>query len=192
MNFRKGEFAHAREATASSARARYLWIGAILVAAVASADLYTKYTLQMSKYQTLKTQVREQFQTMFPDVKNVVDEVQQAKTTVAEMKKKAALFGSGDWTPLQLMAELTRRMPPSVKIEVQDLVIESGRLRLEAETDSFESVDKVKASLGRFEAFRDVTVSDAKVSADQSKVRFRLTMTLAPKAIDNEFERQSE
>jgi len=181
MNFRKGEFAHRREATASSARARFLWIGALLVAAVAATDLYTKYTLQMSKYQTLKTQVREQFRAMFPDVKNVVDEVQQAKTTVAEMKKKAALFGSADWTPLQLMAELTQRMPPSVKIEVQDLVIEAGRLRLEAETDSFESVDKVKASLGQFEAFRDVTVSDAKVSADQSKVRFRLTMTLAAK-----------
>lgn len=183
MNFRKGEFAHSREATASSARARYLWIGALLVAVVAAADLYTKYTLQMSKYQTLKTQVREQFRTMFPDVKNVVDEVQQAKTTVAEMKKRAALFGSGDWTPLQLMAELTQRMPPSVKVEVQDFVIEPGRLRLEAETDSFESVDKVKASLGQFAAFRDVTVSDAKVSADQSKVRFRLTMTVASKEL---------
>ncbi|MBI3812416.1 MAG: type IV pilus assembly protein PilM [Nitrospirae bacterium] len=184
MNFRKGEFAHGREATASSARARYLWIGALLVASVAAADLYTKYTLQMGKYQTLKTQVREQFRTMFPDVKNVVDEVQQAKSTVAEMKKKVALFGTSDWTPLQLMAELTQRMPPSVKIEVQDFVIEPGRLRLEAETDSFESVDKVKSLLGQFGAFRDVTVSDAKVSADQSKVRFRLTMTVASKESD--------
>jgi len=192
MNFRKGEFAHGREAIASSARVRYLWIGALVVAAVASADLYTKYTLQTSKYQMLKTEVREQFRTMFPEVQNVVDEVQQAKTAVAEMRKKAALFGTGDWTPLQLMAELTRRMPPSVKLEVQDLVIESGRLRLEAGTDSFESVDKVKASLGQFEAFRDVTVSDAKVSADQSKVRFRLTMTLAPKDLGGESGRQSE
>jgi Tfp pilus assembly protein PilN len=79
------------------------------------------------------------------------------------------------------MAELTRRMPPSVKIEVQDFVIEQGRLRLEAETDSFESVDKVKAALGQFEAFKDVTVSDAKVSADQARVHFRMTMTLVPK-----------
>jgi general secretion pathway protein L len=192
INFRKGEFTHGREASASSVRARYLWIGAFLVATVAAADLYTKYSLQTSKYQTLKTQVREQFRTMFPGTQSVVDEVLQAKTAVAEMKKKAALFGSADWTPLQLMAELTRRVPPSAKIEVQDLVIESGRLRLEAETDSFESVDKVKASLGQFEAFRDVTVSDAKVSADQSRVRFRLTMTLAPKEPGNEFGKAAE
>jgi len=180
MNFRKGEFAYGRE-TASRSRARYLWVGALLVAAVAAADLYMKYSLQLSKYERLKTQVREEFHAMFPDVKNVVDEVQQAKTAVADMKKKSALFGLGDWTPLQLMAELTRRMPPSVKIEVQDFVIEQGRLRLEAETDSFDSVDKIKASLGQFEAFKDVTVSDAKVSADQARVRFRLTMTVAPK-----------
>ena len=180
MNFRKGEFAYGRE-TASRSRARYLWVGALLVAAVAAADLYMKYSLQLGKYERLKTQVREEFHAMFPEVKNVVDEVQQAKTAVADMKKKSALFGLGDWTPLQLMAELTRRMPPSVKIEVQDFVIEQGRLRLEAETDSFDSVDKIKASLGQFEAFKDVTVSDAKVSADQARVRFRLTMTVAPK-----------
>jgi general secretion pathway protein L len=181
MNFRKGEFAYGREAAASRSRARYVWVGALLVATVAAADLYMKYNIQVKKYEALKTQVREEFHAMFPDVTNVVDEVQQAKTAVADMKKKSAMFGMGDWTPLQLMAELTRRMPPSVKIEVQDFVIEPGRLRLEAETDSFESVDKVKASLGQFEAFKDVTVSDAKVSADQSRVRFRLTMTLVPK-----------
>jgi len=181
INFRKGEFAYGRETATSRSRARYVWVGALLVAAVAAADLYVKYELQVSKYERLKTQVREEFRTMFPDVKNIVDEVQQAKTAVADMKKKSALFGLGDWTPLQLMAELTRRMPPSVKIEVQDFVIEQGRLRLEAETDSFESVDKVKAALGQFEAFKDVTVSDAKVSADQARVHFRLTMTLASK-----------
>jgi general secretion pathway protein L len=181
MNFRKGEFAYGRDTVGSRSRARYVWVGALLVAAVAAADLYMKYDLQVSKYEKVKAQVRDEFHAMFPDVKNVVDEVQQAKTAVADMKKKSALFGLSDWTPLQLMAELTRRMPPSVKIEVQDFVIEQGRLRLEAETDSFESVDKVKAALGQFEAFKDVTVSDAKVSADQARVHFRLTMTLVPK-----------
>jgi type IV pilus assembly protein PilM len=181
MNFRKGEFAPSRETTGLSAKVRYLWIGAFLVLALGVADLYTKYTIRETRFQELKMQVRAQFTTMFPGVHNIVDEVQQAKTAVNELKKKASLFGTGDWTPLQLMAELTQRMPSSVKIEVQDLAIEPGRLRLEAETDSFESVDKVKASLGQFEAFRDVTVSDAKVSADQSKVRFRMTMTLVPR-----------
>lgn len=181
MNFRKGEFAHGRERVGSRARNRFLWIAALLVAMLAGADLYLKYSLQMSQYQALKTRVREQFRTMFPEVKTIVDEVQQAKTAVAEMKKKSALFGTGDLTPLEVVAELSRRVPSSIKIEVQDLMIESGRFRLEAETDSFESVDKIKASLGQFEAFKDVTVSDAKVSADQSRVRFRLTVTLSPR-----------
>jgi len=179
MNFRKGEFAHSREAEGISAKVRYLWIGAILVIALGAADLYAKYRLQQDHYLALKSEVHAQFTTMFPEIHNIVDEVQQARTALNELKKKAALFGTNEWTPLQIMAELTKRMPPSVKIEVQDIAIEPGHLRLEAETDSFESVDKIKASLGQFEAFRDVTVSDAKVSADQSKVRFRMTMTLA-------------
>ena len=181
MNFRKGEFVYAREATAASSRARYLGIAALVVAALAATDLYANYGVKMSRYQTLKAEVREQFRAMFPEVKNIVDEIQQAKTAVAELKKKSAMFGAGEWTSLQLVAELTRRMPPSVKIEVQDLAIEPGRVRLEAETDTFDSVDKIKAALGQFEGFRDATVSDAKVSADQSRVRFRLTVTVVPR-----------
>ena len=181
MNFRKGEFSYRGERSAVSTRSRYLWIAALVVAALAAADLYMKYSIKMSRYQTLKNEVREQFQTMFPETRNIVDEVQQAQTAVAELEKRSNLFGRGGWTSLQIMAELTRRMPPNVKIEVQDLVIEPGRLRLEAETDTFDSVDKIKASLEQFEVFKDVTISDAKVSANQSRVRFRLNATLVSK-----------
>ncbi|HEY4485021.1 MAG TPA: pilus assembly protein PilM, partial [Nitrospiria bacterium] len=179
MNFRKEEFSYTRETRAASHRARFLWIGALLVAAAAGADLAMKFNMQEDRYRQLKTEVRTQFREMFPDVKIVVDEVQQAKSAVADLRKRSNLLGAVGRSPLQLMAELTRRMPASVKVEVQDLVIEPGRVRLEAETNSFDSVDKIKAAIEESDAFKEATVSDAKVSADQSKVKFRLTITLA-------------
>lgn len=181
INFRKGEFSPPREKAAATSRVRNLVVGGLIIAALAGADLWGKYRLQENRYLELKSAVRDQFRTMFPETRNVVDEVQQTRTALADLRKKSALFGTGEWSPLELMAELTRRVPPSVKIEVQDLLIESGRLRLEAETESFDSVDKIKDSFSQFKGFKDVNVSDAKVSADQSRVRFRLTMTVVSK-----------
>ncbi len=179
MNFRRGEFAYSREATGAMARSRTIGIGALILAVLAAADLYVQYSLKSSRYQTLKAEVRKEFQSMFPEVRTIVDEVQQARTAMAELKKRSLFIGQEPMSPLEMMAELTRRMPPSVKIEVVDLVIEPNRLRLEAQTDSFESVDKIKGALTQFRAFKEVSVSDAKVSADQSRVRFRLTVTVA-------------
>jgi len=42
-------------------------------------------------------------------------------------------------------------------------------------------VDKIKADLVRFPKFKEVSVGDAKVSADQTKVRFRISITLTDK-----------
>ena len=49
---------------------------------------------------------------------------------------------------------------------------------MEAETDTFDSVDRIKSSLNQFREFKDVTISDAKVSADQKSVKFRLSAEL--------------
>jgi hypothetical protein len=69
-------------------------------------------------------------------------------------------------------------MPKDRVIEVSDLLIEQASIRMEAQTDSFESVEKFREALAQYERFHEVTISDAKISADQSKVRFRINITL--------------
>lgn len=178
INFRRQEFAHAGETTRTQTRARYVWIGLAAILALGGADMYLKYAVKESSYQQAKTELRAEFERTFPEIKTVVDELQQARSAIAELDKTAALLGLGEPTPMQVLAEITARIPRAVKIEVQDLAIESKRVRLEAETDSFESVDRVKAALEASPRFKEVTVSDAKATANQSAVRFRLAFEL--------------
>jgi general secretion pathway protein L len=181
LNFRSGEFAYAKEDAEVRSRWRFLAIAAAAVLLLAVVNGYFRYASKEARYQTLKTQLRSSFQATFPQVKNVVDEVQQAKAAVAELNKKAAFFGGGDLTALGILAEISQQVPKDTRFDVQDFSIEGDKVRIEAETNTFDAVDKIKADLVRFPKFKEVSVGDAKASADQTKVRFRIAITLTEK-----------
>ena len=179
VRFRSGEFAYRKERAQTRHRLVALGVAGAILFLLAAGNLYLRYHFKAARYQELQSHVRSTFQKTFPNVKNIVNEVEQTKAAQKEMEKKIAFFGSGTVTVLDLLGELTRGMPGNALIEVQDLLIEQGSIRLEAQTDSFEAVEKFRETLGKYERFREVKISDAKMSADQSKVRFRINITLS-------------
>jgi len=181
LNFRAGEFAYAKEAAEIRGRWGFLAIAVAVVFLLAVANGYYRYASKESRYRELKAQLRTAFQEAFPQVRNVVDEIEQAKAAVAELKKKAAFFGSSDLTILGILAEISRQVPKETRFDVQDFSAENEKVQIEAETNSFDAVDKIKTDLERFPKFKEVSVGDAKVSADQTKVRFRISITLMEK-----------
>jgi general secretion pathway protein L len=178
VRLRSGEFAYHKEQTQTRQHLMAVGIVGAILLLLAGGNLYLRYDLKAARYKELQSQVRSVFQQTFPHVKNIVNEVEQTKAAQKEIEKKMAFFGNGSVTVLDLIGELTRRMPKDRVIEVSDLLIEQASIRMEAQTDSFESVEKFKEALARYEKFREVTISDAKMSADQSKVRFRINITL--------------
>jgi general secretion pathway protein L len=192
LDFRKGEFAYSGEVVQTRKQTRLILVGVLILLMLAGLDLGLKYRLQAARYQALKGEVRQMFIEMSPETKTVVDEVQQARSAIAELKKKVALFGSEGPTALGVLAELTARIPKEIRIEVSELVIETERVQMEAETESFESVDRIKASVAQSPLFTEVEVGDAKITAgppptpgktggiSEKKIRFRLSLKLAP------------
>ena len=178
VRFRLGEFAYRKERAQIRHRLVALGIAGAMILLLAAGNVYLRYHLKAERYQELQSHVRSTFQKTFPNIKTIVNEVEQTKAAQKEMEKKVAFFGSGTVRILDLLGELTRRMPSNTVIEVQDLLIEQDSIRLEAQTDSFEAVEKFRETLGKYERFREVKISDAKMGADQSKVRFRINITL--------------
>jgi general secretion pathway protein L len=178
VTFRLGEFAYHKEQAQTRQHLLAIGIAGIVLLLLAGGNLYLRYDLKTTRYKELQSQVRSIFQQTFPNVKNIVNEVEQTKAAQKEIEKKVAFFGSGSVTLLDLIGELTHRMPKDRVIEISDLLMEQASIRMEAQTDSFESVEKFREALAQYERFREVTISDAKISADQSKVRFRINITL--------------
>ena len=182
INFRKGEFAFRAEIDRFRRKTRHVWIGILVLLLLIGGNLTLKYRIQAARYDELKVELRQMFNEMFPNVQTVVDEVHQAQTFVEELKKKAALFGQGELSALGIIGELTDRIPKDLEIKVRELVIETERVRLEADTESFDAVDRIKAALDRSPFFEEVEIADATMTTDRSaskrKIRFHLNLHL--------------
>jgi general secretion pathway protein L len=182
INFRKGEFAFRAEIDRFRKKTRHVWIGILLLLLLIGGDLTLKYRIQSARYDELKGELSQMFNEMLPQVQTVVDEVHQAQTSVDALKKKAALFGQGQLSALGIIGELTDRIPKDVEIKVRELVIETERVRMEADTASFDAVDRIKEALDQSVFFEQVEVPDAKITTDRSapkgNVRFQLNLHL--------------
>ncbi len=182
LNFRQGPFAYRKEL--AGLRRRLAVAGGLAAALVLllGGNFYASYTAKARRYAALEAQVQQVYRELFPRGPAPANEVLALRAQTEALKKELAQVGGlagSRLTPLDILAELSRRVPRDVRIDVQELVIERDRVRMRAETDSFESVDRIKAELLKFDQIKDVQVSDAKVNANQTAVGFRFTIALA-------------
>lgn len=153
-------------------------LGAITVLALALADLSVRVSLKESRVQQLKASLNQQFQQAFGSTAPAGSELDQAKAILARTEMTLALLGEGQILAVPALAELVRRLPKAVPLKVVTLSVEQGTIHLEAETTSFDGVEKIKQALTATPEFQDVTVSEARVGAVPTQVLFRVTMTV--------------
>ncbi|HIE64566.1 MAG: pilus assembly protein PilM [Nitrospira sp.] len=176
INFRQGEFVYGKETIERRNRLASIGFVALLLFALIVGDLYLRYDHKEQRYRDLKEELRKTFLETFPGVRNVMNEVEQARVEIEVLKRTGDFLGVGEESPLKVLQEITSRVPKEVRIDVQELVIDGENVRILARTDSFDSVDRIRNGFLKAKRFREVSVSDAKVMADQSQVRFRIKM----------------
>lgn len=180
INFRQGEFVFGKETIEKRNRLVSIGLVALLLLGLMGGDFYLHYSQKERRYQELKGELRKAFTATFPQSKNISNEVEQARAAITELNRTGGFLGVGEESPLQVLKEISATIPKEVRIDVQELVIDGNKVRIEAQTDSFESVDRIRGGLLKVEAFKEVNVGDAKVAADQSRVGFRIQMTVTP------------
>jgi general secretion pathway protein L len=75
---------------------------------------------------------------------------------------------------VNLLAEVTSRMPADVPITLDQIVVDTDRISLKVVTDSANEVDKITAALKQFKCFKGVSEGKVEKSKDGKKVDFRL------------------
>ena len=171
--------AAAGERAGLSTRSLALAAGAVLLLGLlAIGDMALQVWLKESQVATARAQVKTEFAQLFPGITPAGDEVEQAQALLTSAKKTLALLGGSTPPMLTRLTELHRRAPKDLALKIGSLTMESSAIHLEAETDSFESVEKMKEALRAFPGAQDVTVADARVGAAPHQVLFRLTVHL--------------
>ncbi len=178
ISFRQGEFVYGKE----SLERRHRWLSAgvllLILIGIMGADFYLHYRQKETKYRELKQGLRSGFTQLFPQTKNISNEVEQVRAAITERKRTGEFLGSGEESPLAVLKIITAAIPTEIRIDVSELVIDGKKIRIEAQTDSYDSVDRIRGGMMKVGRFAEVSVSDAKIASDQSRVSFRVQMTL--------------
>ncbi len=178
INFRQGEFVFGKESIERRHRLASVGLVSLILLGLMGGDFYLHYHQKEKKFLELKQALRSEFTKTFPQTKNVSNEVEQTRAAINERKKSAEFLGVGEESPLDVLKVVTAGIPTEVRINVTDMVIDGNKIRIEAQTDSYDSVDRIRGGLMKVGRFQEVNVSDAKISADQSRVSFRIQLTV--------------
>jgi Tfp pilus assembly PilM family ATPase len=177
IDFRRGEFAYGRERAGVRKRAMTAGVMAALVLAAGIADLGVRAAGKERRYREVQDRVRAAFQDALPGVTTIVSEPDQLQAAIDMLAKQRAFLG-GEVGALDILLKLTDAIPKDSGVAVSDLTIDQDKVRIEAETASFDWVNRIEGALSKAPFVDRIVVSDAKTTADQSKVRFLMTITL--------------
>lgn len=175
-NFRKGEFAYRLVDEGSRKRRNTLIIAGAIALVLFAVNIGVKYYVVQSSYTKLDSEIRDIFRQTFPNAKVTADPLRQLRTRIDEARKKFGVLGSGS-SALDMMKAVTDGVPPEVRVNFHDFLLEGDRLKLAGEVASFESVDKLKSALLKAKPFSEVLVQDTRMGVND-KVKFRFEIKL--------------
>lgn len=153
-------------------------IGGLLLALLAIVDLYAHVGLKEARVRDLKGALHAQYKQQFDGEAFPGEELEQARSKASALTKAVTLIDGTSDKKLPILAHLVEQLPRGVPVKVRELTLERNTIHLEAETTSFESVEKVKQALSAASMFTDVTVGDSRMGVSASQVVFRVTLTV--------------
>jgi Tfp pilus assembly protein PilN len=118
------------------------------------------------------------FSRTFPDVKRIVDPLQQMRVKVNEVKTSAISVPGTDSNNkvLDLLKDMSDRIPKSLDVKMSRMVIDQETVRVSGKTDTFNTVDSIKTGLETSRYFSGVTISSANLDRTGKRVQFEIKL----------------
>ena len=183
VNFRQGEFAYHRGADELR---RAVWRTGTLAAvmlALMITNTFMGYGQIERRLELLNAEIRHVFTQTLPDVRRVSDDpLSQLQAEIDAAQKRAQLLAGvvppAGATAIDVARTISGAIPESLKIDIDEYVMDPEGVRIKAKTDSFETADAVKQGLLNTRYFGDVQVKDVKAAQD-GRVDFRILLSLS-------------
>ena len=179
LNFRKGPFASKKFWEENKKGLIQTGIFLVLVVALAFFNVFIDSYFMGKRLARLDHQIREIFTSTFPDVKRIVDPVQQMRIKVQAARKKMLFSGEGE-TPIRaidILNNISQRIPRETDVTLTRMVVGSENVVISGDTDTFNSVDNIKSRLDQVDSFKKITISSATINKSDNRVRFKLKIT---------------
>jgi general secretion pathway protein L len=181
FNFRRGEFEVKKRYSGFKTEIRKVAIFLCLILAFLMVDLGVDYYLLKRSNERLTQEINDVFKKAVPDTKGNVRPEQAVsiiKGRIAELEASNVFLSGvkGDQLVLDLLKDISERIPQSVDLFVTRLVIDSDTVRIGGETDDFDTAEKIKSSLKPSSYFSDVTLDNPVRDRTGKRIKFELIL----------------
>jgi general secretion pathway protein L len=181
FNFRKDEFEVEKNYFRLKRATISVGVFLLVILSLLIANLGVDYYFLKKRYRALDSQIKETFMQTLPNVKTIVDPVQQMRIKINEMQKSTpSLPGiNADHQALDLLRDISLKIPESLDMKMTMMSIDPEIVQMKGETDTFNTVDIIKKGLESSEHFNTVTISSANLNRSGKRVEFEIRMQRA-------------
>jgi general secretion pathway protein L len=180
-DFRRQELAWRRDLSGVGRELRPTLRLAGVAAALGVALVVTGSCAESKRLAALDAQVASVYAAAFPGLPVPPDPSAAMRDAVRSAHERADALGvyRGNLSALDLLAEISSRVPDDLEIVLEELAIDRQVVRIRGYSKSFEDVDRLKAELSGFEPFSEIQVSEIKDEAKRGGKSFSVTISLA-------------
>jgi general secretion pathway protein L len=179
FNLRKGEFEIKRNLLKTIKELRMAGVAVLIILIFLMIDLCADYYLVKKRYEVAAQRCADLFRQSFPDSADVKYPLLQMKQKIEELKKSNIIL-PGDINKgekvLDLFNDISQRLPETLDIDVENMVIDTETVRISGETDSFNTINSMESGLESSPYFSDVTINKAEHGRTGEKVEFELKL----------------
>lgn len=176
FSFSKEEFAPRRSLASFRNLQKLIAIPLIAFLLLSFGYLWYNTTALKKQQEALVAEIHGVFKETLPEVSRIVDPLQQLQVAINKTRLTST-EGEGatlPYTALNILHEVSTRIPSSLDVRLTRLIYESKGLRLMGITDTFNTVDNLKKNLEQSPYFTAATISSANLNPKDSNIRFEL------------------
>ncbi|MHB8808836.1 MAG: type II secretion system protein GspL [Desulfobulbaceae bacterium] len=178
VNFRKDEFAPERRMLASKPRLIAAAAAVLLLLVGSGVFLGFDYRSLKKNHDELGRQMETLYKETFPGATKVVDPLTQMQANIQDIQAPAIATPvfSGDKRILNILADISGRIPKELTIHVTRMVIDQESVQLRGDTDTFNNVNLIQGNLRKSPLFDEVAIVSAAADKGSSMIRFELRL----------------
>ena len=177
FNLRRGEFAPHSNLRELRSQLVALGVLAVAVAGLGLGSLSLQNHFKARRLAQLQDGIARAFSEVMPGTR-MVQPVAQIREQIGELDRRLRAFGGltgAQLSGLQILRELSARVPASLGVEVDDLTISGAVIELSASTASYDNVVKLQSAFAASPLLSDVTINNTRQGAN-NRVQFKLSL----------------
>lgn len=181
LNFRQDEFAQRLDLARYRRDFGATGVLGAIVLALALLSFGTRAMLSSQGAGDVEGEIAALYQTAFPGEATPAAPVKALREALREARDRAEFLGvySGNRSALDLLQEISARVPADLKLTFEELSIDGQTIRIRAVAESFEAADRLGAELANFPLFAQARIGAIETDRLTGGKKFNVTIAMA-------------